>query len=225
MSGFRKAGMGKHGKTWENMGKRTTVKTPDPEVVILDSKEISTEVILTSKPSALVSLIEAGQLDVISTERLVPFYVQADAVKKRIEKLLAKVKLAIVDRRDEGVPTGDKQQHRLFAYDSPLGHCEIQVQEKRSWTPNLEKLTVLLKRKKLWDAATDLRITTSGDAFQKFLRKNSRSLRDMGVEIVEELNHEKVDGLCQAKLITTDELEAILDKPEPTHAVVPKLVR
>jgi hypothetical protein len=47
----------------------------------------------------------------------------------------------------------------------------------------------------------------------------------MGVEIVEEVNSDKVDGLCLAQLISPSELEAILDKPDPTYALLPKLLK
>jgi hypothetical protein len=201
------------------MAKKTTAKTAE----FVDDPNVGTEVILASTPRSLIEDVDSGHAGLIPLPRLIPFYVQADRVKKRLEELMKKAKEGILPRRDEGRVSGDRGQHRVFEFDTLMGRCELTVQEKRSWKPNEEKLVELLHRKKLWDAATNLRVTTSGDAFQKFLRAHRKELKDMGVEIVEELDFSKVDGLCQAKLITTEELEAILDKPEPTYALIPRL--
>jgi hypothetical protein len=211
------------------MAKKTAVTVEVvSEDVLQDLKGTGAEVALVSTPKQLIALVEAGEVAVIPTNRLVPLYIVLDAMAKRIAKLLEKIKdkeeksYGLQMRREEGSPTGDKNQHRLFEYP---GLGQLTIQEKRSWRPNPEKLETLLKKKKLWDAAVDLRITTCGDLFQKFLWKNRKQLRDMGVEIVEEVNSDKVDGLCLAQLISPSELEAILDKPDPTYALLPKLLK
>lgn len=195
-----------------------------PEVeVIGPNEDIGTEVTLSSRPASLIELVDRGQTNLIPTDRLVPFYVQADAVAKRIEDLKKKAKAGIILRREEGEVSGDQNQHRKFEFNTPLGRCELTVQEKRSWRPNPEKLESLLKAKNLWDSAVDLVVSTSGDEFQKFLWKHRKELRGMGLVFTEQVNMEKVDGLCKAKLITEAELESILEKPEPAYALIAKL--
>jgi len=185
-----------------------------------------TGVALVSTPKQLIELVDAGQIANIPTNRLAPLYIVLDALNKRIVKLLEKIKdkdlknSGLIQRRTEGQAAGDRGQHRVFSYP---GLGELTIQEKRSWQPDPQKLQALLKEKKLWDTATNVIVTTSGDAFQKFLRKHRTELEQMGLELEYVVDMEKVDGLCKAKLITEEELESILNKPDPTYALLPRL--
>jgi hypothetical protein len=185
-----------------------------------------TDVELVSTPKTLVALIEAGQIAQIPTNRLAPLYIVLDAMKKRIEKLLEKIKdkneqtAGLQSRRGEGIVCGEKNQHRRFEYP---GIGTLEIQEKKNWQPDPDKLVALLKKKKLWATACNVTVNTSGDAFLKHVKAHRKEFEALGVTFTEELDMEKVNGLCMAKLITEEELEEILDKPDPTYSLVPKL--
>jgi hypothetical protein len=200
------------------MAKRTAPAQQPPAPSVTDL-----ELVLESKPQEVLKMVREGKTDLIPTRTLNIFYVQADVIAKQAEDLKKRTRDTVISRRNEGAPAGEKGQHREFAYNTPHGRIELTVQERRSWKPNPEKLVALLHEKKLWDQAINLKVLTSGDGFQKFLRKYRKEINALGIVIEEELDDEKVDGLCKAKLITPEELDAILDKPDPTYALVGKL--
>jgi hypothetical protein len=204
-----------------NMAKKTVVKNPPslPPITVSEDMDLA----LDARPASVLTLVRTGQAVQVPTKQLAIFYVQADVIEKAIKKLKDLSRDSLVARRDEGGATGDKHQHREFRYVTAQGMCQLTVQQRQSWRPNPEKLEALLREKKLWDQVVNLRVVAEGTWFQKFLRQHRAEIAKSGVQILEEMDMEKVDGLCQAKLITSDKLESILDKPEPTWALIPKL--
>lgn len=152
-----------------------------------------TELTLLSDPAHLLDTVESGNAERLPTKQLNVFYVQADVIEKAIKALKEKCRPVIVGRRSQGVPTGENLQHREFTYQTPQGRIKLTIQQRITWKPNPEKLEALLKQKNLWEAAQ----TTT-------------------------LDMDKVQGLCQAQLITPDEMTSISDTPEPTYALIAK---
>jgi hypothetical protein len=63
----------------------------------------------------------------------------------------------------------------------------------------------------------------SASIFQSFLHEHRAQLRTLGLILAEEVNKDKVDGLCQAKLITTEEMQDVIQQEDPTYALIAKL--
>jgi hypothetical protein len=188
---------------------------------VVDSDNV--ELVLSSKPFTVLDMVKNGQADLVSTKQLNIFYVRVDAAEKFVKDLKEKSRQIVIDRREEGEKTGDKQQHRHFEYATPQGHVELTVQERRSWAPNEEKLAALLQEKKLWEKASSITIRGDSPAFFQAFKRLRRELEKAGAVISEEIDLERVSGLVKAKLISLEEFESVLDKPDPTYALIGRL--
>ena len=176
---------------------------------------------LAAGPPTTIELIDSGQASLVPIEQLVPFYVKGDAITKRIKVLLDNARKSLIERRDQAQEkAGDKQQHRVFTFNGD----QLTIQAKGGIVFDMEKLEALLKEKKLYDQATNLSITTSGDKFQKFLRRPvvKKELQAMHITIEAVIDMEKVDGLAKAKLLTVEEIASVTTPKETTYALIPK---
>jgi hypothetical protein len=195
------------------MAKRPVVSTNNENV----------DLILSSSPEQVLQLVREGKAELVPTKQLNIFYVRADAAEKFCKDLKEKSRQIVIERREEGEKSGDKQQHRYFEYGTPQGRVELTVQERRSWTPNPEKLEELLKKKKLWEKVINVTVKGDSPAFITAVKVGRKGFEKIGATVTEEIDVEKVDGLVKAKMISLDELESILDKPDPTYALIGKL--
>lgn len=152
-----------------------------------------TPLTLLSNPANLLYSVRAGNAIRIPTRSLNIFYAHADAIEKLIRDLKNKCRGVIIGRRNEGVAVGNRLQHREFRYQTPQGEIQLTIQERLAWKPDPEKLEALLRQKNLWEVAQ----TTS-------------------------LDMSKVEGLCQAQMITPEEMAAVSPEPEPTYALIAK---
>lgn len=152
-----------------------------------------TELTLLSNPIDLLDTVRNGRAITVPTKQLNIFYVQADAIEKAIKDLKTNCRPVIIGRRKEGTPSGDSLQHREFTYETPQGIVRLTIQERQAWNPNPEKLEALLKRKNLWELAQTTNI-------------------DM----------EKVQGLCQAGMITPEEMASVSETVQPNYALIAK---
>jgi hypothetical protein len=168
------------------MPKRTTAIAPAP---ILNAN-----LALLASPANLLDLIRADQASLIPTRPLNIFYVKADIISKSIDELKKKARATIIGRRDEGQATGSYAQHREFKYTTPEGEISLTVQRRQSWTPDMQKLELMLKTKGLWNSVQTTR-----------------------------LDLEKVSGLAQAGIITQEEMDAVSTSHEPLYALVARL--
>jgi len=149
--------------------------------------------VLFSNPAELLTLIRSGQAATVPTKPLNVFYVKADLIEKAVKFLKEKSRPTIIDRREEGIRTGDHGQHREFTYQMPDGNAKLTIQKRSGWKPDMEKLELLLKKKNLWQTA-----------------------QATGIDMA------KVEGLCQAGLITPQEMESVAAGAEPVWVIIPK---
>ena len=84
------------------------------------------------------------------------FYAFADSIEKMLALLKAKVRPLIIERRNEGTVTGEKQQHREFLYQIPAGDVRLTVQERIIKPIDQERLEALLKVKGLLQLASSI---------------------------------------------------------------------
>jgi hypothetical protein len=187
------------------------------------AKTTDLELVLSSNPAEVMEQVRDGNAELVPTRQLNIFYVLVDVIEKRVKYLKEKARQTIIDRRNEGEPAGDKNQHREFAYNTPQGRVELTIQERNSWRMDVEKMTDFLHQKHLWDTAATITIKGEGPEFRAFVDKYRHKIEFCGASITEELDLDKVDGLCKAKLISLDEFEYLLDKKDPTYALIPKL--
>jgi hypothetical protein len=151
------------------------------------------ELMLFSNPADILSIIRSGQSATVPTKPLNLFYVKADLIEKAVKFLKEKSRPTIIDRREEGIRTGDHGQHREFQYQTPDGIAKLTVQKRSGWRPDPEKLEALLKKKNLWQTA-----------------------QATGIDMA------KVEGLCQAGLITAQEMESVAADQQPVYVLIPK---
>ena len=116
----------------------------------------SPELVLKCSPVEVLNLIRTDHGAILSTKLLAVFYVLADAIGKTIDGLKLKCRPLIIERRNEGTPSGEKQQHREFMYQIPAGEVRLTVQERMIQQIDEEKLADLLAKKNLWQAASSI---------------------------------------------------------------------
>lgn len=190
-----------------------------------EGPEPGTEIVDLKSPGALLQMIDTNVV-AVPTERLFPFYVAADSAEKQLAKLKKKVRDEMIkSRRDEGEKSGEDNEHRVFT----SGRYQLTIQERKSWPLNQEKATALIRSKKKEDLATSVTVTCTENpyTFAKFLQKNRAELKKLGVEFEVEVtaDGDKMAALVVAKVFTQKELEACLDKNDPTYALVPKVLK
>lgn len=149
---------------------------------------------LACEPPGLLDTVRKGNATAVPTRQLNLFYVAADTLEKAIKSLKEKCRGTIIGRRQQGVAVGDKLQHREFRYETPQGEVVLQIQERITPRPDPHKLEALLKQKDLWQIA----LTTTVDP-------------------------DKVDGLCQAGLITPEEMASISAPPQPVYVLIARV--
>lgn len=152
------------------------------------------ELVLFSNPASLLNTVREGNAGNVPTRQLCVFYAMADSVEKLVKGLKEKSKPVIVERRNQGTPTGDKLQHREFRYATPQGEALLQIQERIVQKPDMAKLEALLKAKNLYQLA----LTTAIDM-------------------------SKIDGLSEVGLITPEELASVSGEPKPVYALIAQI--
>ena len=174
---------------------------------------------LDESPKALTAaILEDPQIvKSVPTEQLVSLYVQGHQVAAKVGKVLDTVKDEIkANRRTEGLPYGDENQHRRL--DSGYGGS-VCIEERRYASINMNKATKYLKENDLMQEACNLEITSGVPAFQSFLWKNRKFLKENGIEVREVIDLTKLEALVGMKKIPLEDFEAMLDKKPASYAV------
>lgn len=152
------------------------------------------ELMLFSNPPNLLISVREGHAASVPTKQLNVFYAMADSIERALKILKDKCRPVIIDRRNEGIVTGEKLQHRQFHYVTPQGNITLTIQERIAQKPDPAKLESLLKAKDLWQIA----LSTALDMV-------------------------KVEGLLQAGLLTPEEMAGVSGAPEPVYALIARI--
>jgi hypothetical protein len=182
------------------------------------------ELVPVLQGSALIQQIETD-VSLVPTDRLTTFFVQGETLVKRIKALTEKVRVEFIEkRREEGIPTGEDNQHRFFTQVMEgVGTMELTIQTRKPTKIRLVEAERILKEKGLWEDAVDLRVVGDNYEFYKFLRKHRADLKGIGIEIEEVLSAEKLDALVALKKLMKDEVAEIIEILPPTYALTAKL--
>lgn len=188
-------------------------------------KKQTSELFLVRLESAH-ELIQRIETDIkkVETPDLVRFYVAADRVKKQVEKLAGeKVRKELIERREQGTPSGDNNEHRKFVIDE----FELTLQQRKSRPIVPERMFSLLRAKKLEDDATTITLASGPDVkgLNKFLKAHFSELKALGAVTEVKLDQDKIDALVALGKLTLEEVEHCIEKKDPVWALVPKILK
>lgn len=141
-------------------------------------------------------------------------------VQGRMTKFLEVIKTEFKRRRQSWETCGDRNQHRKLEVKTEYGDVTVECQTREGkLTLNVVAAEEFLRKKKLWDDVYDLVIESGADELQKFLKKNRKEVKQMGLEVREVLNEDKLAALVTQQKITPLEFKELHTQADPTYAI------